>query len=64
MASFSKATPLQTELTFSTVEPGDDQRWSTWTAITPSQRGPAPWPDWVVTSDGAIDTELGVVKTG
>jgi RIO kinase 1 len=52
------------ELTFSTVEPGDDQRWSTWTAITPSQRGPEPWPDWVITSDGAIDTELGVVKTG
>jgi len=53
-----------TALTFSTVEPGDDQRWSTWPAITPSQRGPEPWPDWVVTSAGAIDTELGVVKTG
>jgi RIO kinase 1 len=52
------------DLVFSTVEPGDDQRWSTWTAITPSQRGPEPWPDWVITSDGAIDTELGVVKTG
>jgi RIO kinase 1 len=51
-------------LTFSTVEPGHDQRWSTWTAITPSQRGPEPWPDWIVTSNGAIDTELGVVKTG
>ncbi len=55
---------MHTALTFSSVEPGDDQRWSTWTAITPSQRGPAPWPDWVITSDGAIDTELGVVKTG
>jgi RIO kinase 1 len=55
---------LQTALVFSTVEPGDDQRWSTWPAITPSQRGPEPWPDWVVTSAGAIDTELGVVKTG
>jgi RIO kinase 1 len=52
------------QLTFSTVEPGDDQRWSTWPAITPTQRGPEPWPDWVVTSSGAIDTELGVVKTG
>lgn len=51
-------------LVFSTVEPGEGQRWSTWTAITPTQRGPAPWPDWVITSDGAIDTELGVVKTG
>ncbi|MEO8261057.1 MAG: RIO1 family regulatory kinase/ATPase [Pseudolysinimonas sp.] len=52
------------QLIFSTVEPGDDQRWSTWPSITPTQRGPEPWPDWVVTSAGAIDTELGVVKTG
>lgn len=63
VASLSKATELSA-LTFSTVVPGDDQRWSTWTAVTPSQRGPEPWPDWVVTSNGAIDTELGVVKTG
>lgn len=64
MASFSKATELHTELTFSTVEPGEGQRWSTWPAITPSQRGPEPRPDWVVTSAGGIDTELGVVKSG
>ncbi len=51
-------------LVFSTVEPEDGQRWSTWTSITPSERGPRPWPDWVITSDGAIDTELGVVKSG
>lgn len=63
MASFSKATEL-TALTFSTVEPGEDQRWSTWPSITPSQRGPEPRPDWVVTSAGGIDTELGIVKTG
>lgn len=64
MASLSKATELHTELTFSTVEPGEGQRWSTWPAITPSQRGPEPRPDWVVTSAGGIDTELGVVKSG
>lgn len=51
-------------LVFSQIEPEDGQRWSTWPSITPSQRGPEPWPDWVVTSAGAIDTELGVVKTG
>lgn len=51
-------------LVFSTVEPGPGQRWSTWPAITPTQRGPEPWPAWLVTSAGAIDTELGVVKTG
>jgi RIO kinase 1 len=50
--------------TFSDAEPGDGQRWSTWPAITPSERGPQPWPDWVVTSAAAIDTELGILKTG
>ncbi|WP_226347132.1 serine protein kinase RIO [Agilicoccus flavus] len=42
----------------------DDQRWSTWASIEPLQRGPEPRPDWVVTSQGAIDTELGILKTG
>jgi RIO kinase 1 len=55
---------FDTDLVFSTVEPEEGQRWSTWPSIIPSQRGPRPWPDWVVTSAGAIDTELGVVKTG
>ncbi|WP_109210741.1 MULTISPECIES: RIO1 family regulatory kinase/ATPase [Microbacterium] len=46
------------------LEPGADQRWSTWPASSPTQRGPLPHPDWLVTSAGAWDTELGVVKTG
>ena len=50
--------------TFSDVEPGVGQRWSTWPATTPSERGPRPWPDWVVTSAAAMDTELGMLKTG
>jgi RIO kinase 1 len=50
---------------FSTYDDlGDDQRWSTWLAVEPLQRGPEPRPDWVVTSQGAVDTELGVLKTG
>ena len=40
------------------------QRWSTWLDFEPLMRGPEPRPDWVVTSQGAIDTELGVLKTG
>ncbi len=46
-------------------ELGPDQRWSTWSAV--AQRlahGPQPRPAWVVTEDGAIDTELGLLKTG
>ncbi len=45
-------------------DPGEGQRWSTWLDVEPLSRGPEPRPDWVVTSQGAIDTELGVLKTG
>jgi len=51
-------------LSFADVEPRDDQRWTTWPAVTPSERGPEPRPSWVVTSAGALDTELGILKTG
>jgi RIO kinase 1 len=51
-------------LAFSDYELSDGQRWSTWPSIIPSQRGPRPWPDWLVTSAAAVDTELGIVKTG
>lgn len=44
------------------LEPG--QRWSTWLEVEPLSRGPEPRPAWVVTSQGAIDTELGILKTG
>jgi RIO kinase 1 len=43
---------------------GTDQRWSTWHSVEPLCRGPEPRPDWVVTSQAAIDTELGILKTG
>lgn len=42
----------------------DGQRWSTWFDVEPLCRGPEPRPDWVVTSRGAVDTELGILKTG
>src|SRR4051794_6616472 len=42
----------------------DGQRWSTWLSVEPLSRGPEPRPDWLVTSQGAIDTELGILKTG
>jgi RIO kinase 1 len=40
------------------------QRWTTWFDVEPLSRGPEPRPDWVVTSRGAVDTELGILKTG
>ena len=39
------------------------QRWSTWDDIG-ILAGPEPWPDWVITESAAIDTELGILKTG
>jgi RIO kinase 1 len=53
---------------FVALDPDDDlepgSRWSTWLAVEPLCRGPEPRPDWVVTSQAAIDTELGILKTG
>ncbi|MBF4770002.1 serine/threonine protein kinase [Nocardioides agariphilus] len=45
-------------------EIGDGQRWTTWFDVEPLSRGPEPRPAWVVESRGAIDTELGILKTG
>jgi RIO kinase 1 len=42
----------------------DGERWSTWDQSTPTERGPRPHPRWLVTDLAAIDTELGIVKTG
>lgn len=41
-----------------------DQRWSTWGAVERSCRAPRPWPGWLVTSAAAVDTDLGIVKSG
>lgn len=43
---------------------GDSQRWSTWLATEKLMRGPLPYPEFVIEDAGAIDTELGVLKTG
>ncbi|MDH6136045.1 RIO kinase 1 [Kitasatospora sp. MAA4] len=44
--------------------PPEGDRWSTWDVSTPTEKGPEPRPDWVVTDLAAVDTELGIVKTG
>lgn len=45
-------------------DPGEGQRFSTYWDIEPLMRGPQPPPDWLVTDRDALDTELGVLKTG
>ncbi|HEX2299198.1 MAG TPA: RIO1 family regulatory kinase/ATPase [Pseudonocardiaceae bacterium] len=42
-------------------DPADGDRWSTWDL---AQHGPRPHPDWLVTELAAVDTGLGVLKTG
>lgn len=42
----------------------DGDRWSTWDQSAPTERGPRPYPDWLVTDLAATDTELGILKTG
>jgi RIO kinase 1 len=39
-------------------------RWSTWDQSTPLEKGPKPHPRWLVTELAAVDTELGILKTG
>jgi len=42
---------------------GPSRRWSTWDDVG-VLAGPEPWPDWLVTASAAVDTELGILKTG
>ena len=41
--------------------PPDGERWSTWDGAT---HGPKPRPPWVITDLGAVESDLGVLKTG
>jgi RIO kinase 1 len=42
----------------------DGDRWSTWDQSAAGDRGPRPYPGWLVTDLAAVDTELGILKTG
>jgi hypothetical protein len=44
--------------------PPEGDRWSTWDRSAPAERGPLPHPGWLVTELAAVDTELGILKTG
>ena len=71
MSVSPSAAPDDTEPAFTPdfdYTPVDDrlpagQRWSTWDDIG-IVAGPEPWPDWLITADAAIDTDLGILKTG
>jgi RIO kinase 1 len=42
-------------------EPPEGERWSSWDG---AQHGPHPRPDWVITDLGAVDEDLGILKSG
>jgi RIO kinase 1 len=79
MSPHERTTPVPPDTTTSTADwidprfvfdfeayddPGAGQRFSTWLHVEPLCRGPEPRPDWVVTSQAAVDTDLGILKTG
>jgi RIO kinase 1 len=41
--------------------PPEGERWSSWDGAT---HGPAPRPEWVITDLGAVEEDLGVLRTG
>jgi RIO kinase 1 len=53
--------PLAPTLDVDHLDDIDEPNWSTY---TDAARGPSPLPKWVITSPDAIDTDLGVMKTG
>ncbi len=59
------AEPHRFTLDFQPVDDlSDGQRWSTYWDVEALCRGPEPRPTWVVEDRAAVDTELGVLKTG
>lgn len=45
-------------------DPDSDQRFSRYWDLEPLQRGPQPVPDWLVVDRAAVETDLGILKTG
>ncbi|MBC7558043.1 MAG: RIO-like kinase, partial [Dermatophilaceae bacterium] len=41
--------------------PPEGERWSSWDG---ARHGPGPRPDWVITDLGAVDQDLGILRSG
>jgi RIO kinase 1 len=61
LKSGRREAPVAVELDPGLDRPDTGDRWSSWDEAV---RGPQPHPDWLVTELAAVDTELGVLKTG
>ena len=62
--TFEKRVTEEPEWDETPDKPEFGDRWSTWDLSTPTERGPLPHPDWVITELAAVDGERGVLKTG
>jgi RIO kinase 1 len=60
-SDFLKWERLEPLLSEDPDRPDSGDRWSTWDGAL---HGPEPRPDWVRAEHGAVDTELGLLKTG
>jgi RIO kinase 1 len=60
-SDFLKRGRLEPALSEDPDRPETGDAWSTWDGAL---HGPVPRPDWVRTESGAVDTELGMLKTG
>lgn len=60
-SDFLKISRLEPALQEDPDLPEEGDRWSTWDGAL---HGPEPRPEWVRTEHGAVDTELGMLKTG
>lgn len=63
-AESQKGLAADRETIASGPRPPQGDRWTIWDSSTASQRGPKPYPTWLVTELSAVDTELGVLKSG
>ncbi|GIH07243.1 RIO kinase 1 [Rhizocola hellebori] len=62
--TFEKSYSEEEEWDETSDKPETGDRWSTWDLSTPLERGPRPYPEWLVTELAAVDFEHGVLKTG
>jgi RIO kinase 1 len=62
--TFEKSYAEDPEWEETSDKPETGDRWSTWDLSSPTERGPRPYPGWLVTELAAVDTEHGVLKTG
>lgn len=67
MTSADKASLDPDPFTFDYValdDPEEGQRFTRYWDLEPLMRGPQPVPDWLVTDRAAVETDLGILKTG